>query len=419
MAGGEARLTVQLAEARVVRDIFHWVCVDRLSLHQVARRLRDQGTASPRGRDYWDRSTIWGMLKNPAYKGSAAYGKTRVGERRPRLRPLRNQPEQPRHAVSVYDVPQEEWIPIPVPAIVDEDLFEAVQEQLAENQQRHRRAQRGARYLLQGLVVCKPCGYAMCGRQMPRGNSYYRCIGNRSRRMAGERICQNTSVRADWLEEAVWNDVRDLLANPHRVEEEYHRRLHLNEQAQERPDERKLKAMVNQAQRQIARLIDAYGVGLIDKQEFEPRIRAARERLARLRADVQSQVQREAQVQEIRLVIGHLQAFAERVQAGLEHADRSARRDIIQALVKRVEVAREEARVIYRVNCRPFAQAPDRRPAQDCWRRQGTALGTQLVRETRGCGFAEYGGSGGLATRWRHACVGGAPACAAALPNVP
>ncbi|MFQ5496019.1 MAG: recombinase family protein, partial [Phycisphaerae bacterium] len=83
----------------------------------------------------------------------------------------------------------------------------------------------------------------------------------------------------------------------------------------------------------------------------------------------QSQAQRDADVREIRLVIGHLQAFAERVQSGLEQADQSARRDIIQALVKRIEVAGEEVRIIYRVNCRPFAQAPDRGPAQDCWRR--------------------------------------------------
>ena len=50
--------------------------------------------------------------------------------------------------------------PIAVPALVDEALFEAVAEQLAENRRRARQRQRGARNLLQGLVVCKRCGYA-------------------------------------------------------------------------------------------------------------------------------------------------------------------------------------------------------------------------------------------------------------------
>ena len=60
---------------------------------------------------------------------------------------------QPKRAVSTQDVPREKWMSIPVPALIDEALFEAVQEQLQENQQRARIGQRGARYLLQGLLV--------------------------------------------------------------------------------------------------------------------------------------------------------------------------------------------------------------------------------------------------------------------------
>lgn len=42
---------------------------------------------------------------------------------------------------------------IPVPALVDAVLFDAVQEQLQENRERARVPQRGAKYLLQGLIV--------------------------------------------------------------------------------------------------------------------------------------------------------------------------------------------------------------------------------------------------------------------------
>jgi site-specific DNA recombinase len=60
---------------------------------------------------------------------------------------------QPRRAVSVRDVPPEDWITIPVPALVEPEVFAAVQEQLQENK-RHARQQsrRGALYLLQGLL---------------------------------------------------------------------------------------------------------------------------------------------------------------------------------------------------------------------------------------------------------------------------
>jgi len=45
-----------------------------------------------------------GHPHQPAYKGTAMYGKTRgSGERRPRLRPVKGQPEQPRRGFSSYE----------------------------------------------------------------------------------------------------------------------------------------------------------------------------------------------------------------------------------------------------------------------------------------------------------------------------
>lgn len=107
---------------------------------------------------------MWGILKNPAYKGTAAFGKTRVRPRRQRLMPMRGADSQPRRDYSTESVDSSEWICVPVPAIVDENLFAAVQQQLQENQRRSRIGQRGARYLLQGLVTCKLCGYAYYGK---------------------------------------------------------------------------------------------------------------------------------------------------------------------------------------------------------------------------------------------------------------
>jgi len=155
---GEARFDVVLEEARVVRQIFIWVGRDRCSLGEVQRRLNAAGERTRSGKTSWDRATIWGILKNPAYKGEAAFGKTAVEPLRPRLRAQRGRSLQPKNAYSARDKPVEEWLSIPVPALVDAALFEAVTEQVQENQQRARVSQRGARYLLQGLLVCGCCG---------------------------------------------------------------------------------------------------------------------------------------------------------------------------------------------------------------------------------------------------------------------
>src|SRR5574341_1605412 len=116
--GGTARYDIIEEEARVVRQVFTWIGQERLSIGAVCRRLQRAEERTRTGRTQWDRSVVWGILKNPAYKGTAAFGKTRTGPLRPRLRAQRNGSLQPRRAVSDYSVPREEWVLIPVPPLI-------------------------------------------------------------------------------------------------------------------------------------------------------------------------------------------------------------------------------------------------------------------------------------------------------------
>ncbi len=231
--GGVARYAIAAEKAQVVRSIFQWIGRDRISIGEVCRRLRRQGHAAPRGKPSWDRTTVWGLLKNPAYAGMAAFGKTRSGPRPARLRPVRGSREQPRRADGVCDVAPAEWLGVPVPALIDRPLFEAVQEQLAENRRRSRQGARGQRYLLQGLLVCRRCGYAYYGKAISlraakgrqRDYAYYRCCGSDAYRFGGQRVCANAQVRTDRLDAAVWREVAQLLRDPGRIAAEYTRRL--------------------------------------------------------------------------------------------------------------------------------------------------------------------------------------------------
>jgi site-specific DNA recombinase len=312
---GEARFDVVLEEARVVRQVFTWVGQDRCSIGEVCRRLNAAKEKTRTGKTVWDRATVWDMLKNPAYKGAAAFGKTRVEPLRPRLRGQRGRPLQPKRAVSTQDVPREKWMSIAVPALVDEAVFETVQEQLQENQQRARIGQRGARYLLQGLLVCACCGYAYYGKPIspsarkgnPRSYAYYRCIGSDAYRFGGVRLCWNKQLRTDLVDEAVWNEVCKLLEDPSRLEQEYRQRLLAKESSTELTG---LEASLGRLRQGIARLIDSYAEGMIDKAEFEPRITRMRERITQLEEQVR-QIQDEAGMeQELRLILGRLETFA-------------------------------------------------------------------------------------------------------------
>jgi site-specific DNA recombinase len=345
--GGEARYEIVFDEARIVQQVYTWVGQDRCTINEVCRRLHQAGVRTRTGKEYWDHKTIWDMLKNPAYKGEAAFGKTRWVPNGPRLRVPHGKPAQPRRPFWGKDAPKEEWITIAVPALVDCALFDAVQEQLEENRRRARIPEKGHRYLLQGLLMCAKCGYAYCGRTNDARNAYYRCVGAMNiPRQGFERVCWNKELRMDQADAVVWQEVCQLLEDPERLEQEYRRRLLAQ---QEQNEYEGLENHMSKLRRGIARLIDSYADGLIDKHEFEPRVTRMRERMQHLETQVQC-LKEEAEVEgELRLILGQLQTFAAKVKMGLQQADFSTRREIIRTLVKRVEVDEQHIRVVFRV----------------------------------------------------------------------
>src|SRR6266481_4180478 len=378
--GGQARYDIIPEEARLVRQVFDWVGRDRLTIGEVCRRLTRAGEVTRTGKRVWDRSVVWGMLKPPAYMGTAAFGKTRQEPLRPRLRAQRGRPRQPRRAMSTVDVPQEEWYPIPVPALVEPEVVAAVQEQLQENRRHARQSCRGALYLLQGLLQCQHCGYAYYGKRLspsarkgkPRAYAYYRCLGTDAYRFGGERVCQNTQVRTDLLDLAVWQEVCTLLAHPERLAEEYRRRLQPDTYAKH-TSLATVEEQIGKLRQGVARVIDSYAEGLIDKLEFEPRLTRLRQRIARLEEQRQQLADEAAVHAELQLIIGRLEDFAAKVHHGLEAPDWANKRDLIRTLVKRVEVAQNEVNIVFRIDPYPEDADPEKKSLQLC---RGSAFST-------------------------------------------
>lgn len=100
------------------------------------------------------------MLRNPAYAGRAAFHKTMRTDQRASLnRTARRQGRAVSRNHASRPRPREDWIEIPVPAIVNEVTFAAAARRLEDNR---RFAARNTKVpsLLMGLVVCEGCGYA-------------------------------------------------------------------------------------------------------------------------------------------------------------------------------------------------------------------------------------------------------------------
>ena len=110
--------------------------------------------------------------------------------------------------------PREEWIPIKIPAIIDETTFNLAQEQLKRNTAiAHRELK--YEYLLRGLINCE-CGNNYAGNGQQRGHLYYRCT-NRLKKFPLKKDCHNGSINAEKLEKKVWAGVVGIYSNKERL----------------------------------------------------------------------------------------------------------------------------------------------------------------------------------------------------------
>jgi len=356
--GGVARFEVIEDQADIVRRIFAWVSLDRLSLREVCRRLQQMGRPSPRGLACWNAATIGGMLTNPAYIGRAVLGRSRVVPTEPRPRLLRRNARSVASATRRIRGPHEGWIEIAVPTLVEPAMFAAAQAQLDENRKRRRESRRGPRWLLQGLTVCRCCGYAFCAKTLPpspRDRSkgrrhYYRCTGADASRFSGAAKCGNSLVRGDRLEQMVWDRVRTLLEDPSRVADEYRRRLGQASAGAGPPEQVvRLDRQMTALRRSIDRLIDCYAGGLIDKAEFEPRIAGLKLRMSQLQEQQEAAVEAANAERELSLVVSRLQDFSAKVSQGLDRVDWHGMRQIIHTVVRRIEIDHDCVEIVFRV----------------------------------------------------------------------
>ena len=212
-----ARYEIDGAEAEVVRLVYDKYTVDGLSIGAIARLLREMGLPTRRRVTRWERSVVWAILRNPAYQGTACFNKTQVGQRQKVTRPFRLSGRTVHGEKSCgHERPRDEWIEIPVPAIVSEETFALAAERLADNKRfAPRRTIEPS--IVQGLVSCRKCGYALSRtstRSSARKIHYYRCLGSDAWRHLGGSVCDCRPIRQDLLDQIVWQEVVRLIEDP-------------------------------------------------------------------------------------------------------------------------------------------------------------------------------------------------------------
>jgi site-specific DNA recombinase len=336
-------------EAMLVRELFRRYTDDGASIADLARWLGEQGALTRTGKTRWDRSVIWGMLRNPACAGQAVFGKTQViNESAAVNRVARQAGRACGRAIRVVDRPAEEWVHIPVPAIIATETFERTAQRLADNK---RFASRDSKVpsLLQGLAACSGCGYAYYRTSTRTTNkkiTYYRCLGSDDYRYEGGRVCASKPVRADYLDQVVWDHITALLSDPSLIRAEIDRRLDTARTADPVVHQRKrLTDALTQATAAVARMISAFQEEVITIDELRSRIPDLRTQLDALDAQ---QADRQAYLK----LADDLDSLLTGLRTSADTADVVQQQRVLRLLVKDVLVGPEKITIRHRIPVR-------------------------------------------------------------------
>jgi site-specific DNA recombinase len=329
-------------EARVVQQVYESYTVAGWSIGAIARWLNEQGVARRKPGTRWERSMIWAMLRNPAYHGAACFGKTRVAPRQRVTRPLRARGGMTTRNSANHERPREEWIEIPVPALIEEPTFARAQELLQENKVRSRR-RTIVPSLVQGLVSCRRCGYAL-SRTSTRSSArlihyYYRCIASDGWRHLGGARSDNRPVRQDLLDQIVWTEVIRLLEDPALIQQELDRRLVAARAADPtKQREQTVQRELVRVGKSIERMLTAYQEDLLSLEQLRERMPSLRQREQALRAELQSIADQTRERTTYLRLAETLLAFLARLRVAADALDILERQRLVRLLIKEVLV---------------------------------------------------------------------------------
>jgi site-specific DNA recombinase len=339
-----AAYIIDEAEARVVRHVYEMYTVEGLSIGEITRRLNTERIPTRRA-SRWERSVVWALLRNPAYRGLACFGKTRVFARTRVMRPQRRRGVTTASTTAGHERAREEWIEIPVPALVTEESFARAQELLYHNKIRSRR-RTIAPSVVQGLVSCAKCGYAFSRtstQTSARKIHYYKCIGSDSWRKLGGPVCDNGRfIRQELLDQIVWAEVIRLLEDPSLIQQELDRRLVAARASDPtRKLEQSLQRELTHVGKGVERLLNAYQEGLLAIEQLRERMPVLRQRQQALGAELQAIADQTNDRAALLRLAETLSAFLARLRSAAETLSVIERQKIVRLLVKDILVGED------------------------------------------------------------------------------
>ena len=319
------KYTICETEATIVRCIFRWFVEAGFSIRQIVKSL-DACGHKPHTSMRWAKSTVHRILSNQCYVGKAYYNRRkRVSGDKPALhrRDKKTKHQWRREC---------DWMPIEVPAIIDETTFCAAQQKLNKNREQWSGRPARHSWLLSGFLKCGKC-HRRYGSYPTHAARYYRCTA--VDKIAPHR-CDAPKLKAEELENLVFKDLKRILANPQLLEAK------LLEAAREDRDLDSELASVEQQLRTIrlkeAKLLDQHLNEFITEsvlQQSGKALKSEREALEQSRQSIRDAIRLS---RERTNVVNAATVYCRKITRHIETLDFARKRAVLKSLIDEIVV---------------------------------------------------------------------------------
>lgn len=356
------QVVIEETQAEIIRQVFGWLVAEQMTCRQITKRLNERGISTPSGKNrVWQPATVRSILTNQVYAGTARYN-----WRQPVLPRYRKTDQAHLRYLKTGRSyrPETEWVLSEAPAIISVELFEKAQLQSQRNADLARRMYQPSsrRYLLRRLVKCGECGLGMvCVHQKSVCKRYkylyYECKGHSPLSCGRASLCPSRRVRADRLDQVVWQALTQLLSTPSMIPQLHQqwaeaKQLNLSHVTAQHEQ------LLNRRQRlerQGQRLLDAYQEELISLTEFKSRRQKLTIELQRLQQEADLLAAQQQQVIHWQRVVTNVDTFGELLGCNLERLSFEERQAVAQCLISKIVVTGEDVDIYFVL---PFDSPP-------------------------------------------------------------
>lgn len=212
------KMIVDEDESKIIKEIFN-LSIEWKSNEDISRIIsskwyktkfekmkKESSSRTKKVANYWDSRTIWKILRNECYIGFYYYGRTT------------KEMDKITKKMKVVENPKEEWIKIPCPRIIEDDIFEQVQKNIDRNKSKGKWWLR----IFTWKIVCWLCSAKYNWYKATKGTMNYRCNNSmKSKAMDEAHLCGNTWVSELKIRDLAIKKIYELVNNPQKFYEDF------------------------------------------------------------------------------------------------------------------------------------------------------------------------------------------------------